>query len=62
MRKALVRGTCDPDLAKEAKEVAQSRGVTFSGLLERALDSYLQVLITRDRQRRERVDEREEIQ
>lgn len=44
MRKVIVRGTCDKDVATEAREVARSLGIAFSGLLERALDAYMREL------------------
>ncbi len=48
MRKILIRGTCDRDVAQEARKVADSRGISFSGLLERALERYMCELQQRD--------------
>ncbi|MBI1741549.1 hypothetical protein HYR54_00595 [Candidatus Acetothermia bacterium] len=48
MRKLIVRGSCDRDIVGEAHEMARVRGISFSGLLERALESYLRELTERE--------------
>lgn len=39
--KMLVRASCDRDLVEALKAEAKRRQVSFSGLLERAIDHYL---------------------
>ena len=47
--KVEVRGTVSIDLVREAKELSKSRGVSFSSLLERAIDSYIRELHSREK-------------
>jgi hypothetical protein len=41
MPKSQIKTCLDADLAKEIREVSRKRGVSISGLIERAIDRYL---------------------
>ncbi|MCI2429473.1 ribbon-helix-helix protein, CopG family [Candidatus Acetothermia bacterium] len=42
--KVTLRTTLDRDLAKRAREIAEKREISFSAILERALDRYLPLI------------------
>ena len=50
--------TLDADLLKEAKEMAEKRGVAVGALIERALDRYLDRLKSHEEIRRDRAFEK----
>lgn len=55
--KIIFRTSIDRDLAEKAKEIARKRDISFSAILERALDRYLPQLIEEEEKYERRKEE-----
>lgn len=51
--KAIVTASCDRDVAQAAKHKARELGISFSALVERALDRYLERLADQNQHKEE---------